>query len=84
MSINQSTYNCPAGRRFNLDRHQIGMSDFLRRNPHGAITYPNQKEYARTAIQSFSLAAEERHIYTHTGWRKVDGQRLFLNQRCDR
>jgi hypothetical protein len=34
MSINQSTYNCPAGRRFNLDRHQIGMSDFLRRNPH--------------------------------------------------
>ena len=45
----------------------------------GAITYPNQREYARTAIQSFSLAAEERCIYTHTGWREVDGKWLFLN-----
>jgi hypothetical protein len=27
-----------------------------------AITFPNQKEYARTAIQSFSLTAEERQV----------------------
>jgi hypothetical protein len=45
----------------------------------GAITHPHQKDYARTAVQSFSLAAEERCIYTHTGWREVDGKWLFLN-----
>src|ERR1035438_7540878 len=43
-----------------------------------AITFPNQKEYTRTAIQSSSLMAEERRVYTHTGWCKVDGQSLFL------
>jgi hypothetical protein len=45
----------------------------------GAITFPNQKEYARTAIQSYSMTAEERCVYTHTGWRKVDRRRLFLH-----
>jgi hypothetical protein len=45
----------------------------------GAITYPNQREYARTAIQSLSLTADERRIYTHTGWRKHDGQWLYLH-----
>jgi hypothetical protein len=45
----------------------------------GAITFPNQREYARTAIQSFSMTAEERCIYTHTGWRNVDGRWLFLH-----
>ncbi len=44
-----------------------------------AITYPNQKDYARTAIQWFSLRAEERRIYAHTGWRNLDGQWLFLH-----
>jgi hypothetical protein len=44
-----------------------------------AITYPNQKEYARTAIQSFSYTAEERVIFTHTGWRRVDGEWRFLD-----
>ena len=49
MSINQSTYNCPAGRRFNLDRHQIGMSDFLRWNPHQA-----HLEHAEPALICFN------------------------------
>jgi hypothetical protein len=44
-----------------------------------AITYPNQKDYARTAIQWFSLSAEERRIYTHTGWRSVDGRWVYLH-----
>lgn len=44
-----------------------------------AITYPNQREYARTAIQSFSLTAEERCIYTHTGWRQIDGRWCYLH-----
>jgi hypothetical protein len=45
----------------------------------GAITFPNQREYARTAIQSFSMAADERCIYTHTGWRNIDDRWLFLH-----
>ena len=44
-----------------------------------AITYPTQREYARTAIQSFSLAAEERCIYTHTGWRQLNGRWCYLH-----
>ena len=44
-----------------------------------AITFPNQKEYARAAIQSHSVAAEERRVYTHSGWRSVDGQWSFLH-----
>jgi len=45
----------------------------------GAITYPNQKDYARTAIQSYSLTAAERRIFTHTGWRNVTGQWVYLH-----
>jgi hypothetical protein len=44
-----------------------------------AIIYPNQKEYARAAIQSFSYMAQVRVTYTHTGWRQVDGKRRFLD-----
>lgn len=44
-----------------------------------AITFPNQRDYARTAIQSLSMAAEDRCIYTHTGWRKVEGRWIFLH-----
>lgn len=45
----------------------------------GAITLPNQKEYARTAIQFFSRTAEERRIYTHAGWRKINGAWVYLH-----
>jgi hypothetical protein len=44
-----------------------------------AITFPNQREYARTAIQSLSLTAEERYIFAHTGWRNLDGHWTFLH-----
>ena len=44
-----------------------------------AITFPNQRDYARTAIQSDSLTAKERCIYAHTGWRNVGGIWLFLH-----
>jgi hypothetical protein len=44
-----------------------------------AITFPNQREYARTAIQSRSMATEERHIFAHTGWRNLDGHWTFLH-----
>src|ERR1017187_1713997 len=46
--------------------------------PH-AITFPNLREYARAAIQSFSVTAEERRVYTHSGWRNVDGSWFFLH-----
>ncbi len=44
-----------------------------------AIVYPNQKEWARAGIQSFSSRVVERRIYTHTGWRKVGGSMLYLH-----
>jgi hypothetical protein len=44
-----------------------------------AITYPTQREYARTAIQAYSLGAEERCIYTHTGWRQLNGLWCYLH-----
>jgi hypothetical protein len=44
-----------------------------------AITFPGQREYARTAIQSFSMTAAERRIFTHTGWRKVGAQWIYLH-----
>jgi hypothetical protein len=44
-----------------------------------AITFPHRREHARTAVQSFSLAASEQRVYTHTGWRQVDGRWLYLN-----
>jgi hypothetical protein len=45
----------------------------------GAIVHPNQKEYARTSIQSLSLTAPEQRIYPHTGWRKRDSGWIYLH-----
>jgi hypothetical protein len=70
------------GRHFNFI---VPASDFLTMDwpitqmGQAAITFPNQREYARTAIQSFSMTATERRIYTHTGWRKVGRRWLFLH-----
>jgi len=44
-----------------------------------AITYPTQRDYARTAIQALSLTAAEKIVYTHTGWRNVDGLWVYLH-----
>ena len=35
-----------------------------------AVVHPNQKEWARTAIQFLSSEIAEKRIFTHTGWRK--------------
>jgi hypothetical protein len=70
------------GRRF---RFTIPASEFaamewpIKLMGPAAITYPNQKDYARTAIQWFSIGAEERRIYTHTGWREIDGHFLYIH-----
>ncbi|MCE5306801.1 MAG: DUF3854 domain-containing protein [Acidobacteriales bacterium] len=67
-------------RRFHIPASGFASLDWTieQMGPH-AITFPNQREYARAAIQSFSVTAEERRIYTHSGWRKVDGHWLFLH-----
>ena len=66
--------------RFTLPASEFASMEWpIERMGSAAITFPNQKEYARTAIQSFSITAEERCIFAHTGWRSVDGQWLFLH-----
>lgn len=37
------------------------------------------KDHARAAIQCLSPGIVERHIYTHTGWRKINGVWVFLS-----
>jgi hypothetical protein len=44
-----------------------------------AIVHPNQKDWARAAIQCLSTNIEPSRIYTHTGWRKVNGSMLYLH-----
>jgi hypothetical protein len=66
-------------------RFTLAASDFARMDwpleqlGPGAITLTNQRDYAKTAIQSVSLAAEERSICAHTGWRKIDNRWFFLH-----
>jgi len=44
-----------------------------------AIVHPNQKDWARAAIQSLSKEIVERCIYAHTGWRKVGDRDGYLH-----
>lgn len=37
------------------------------------------KDHARCAIQMFSRNTDQRTIYTHLGWRKIDGRWIYLN-----
>ncbi|NLF02897.1 MAG: DUF927 domain-containing protein [Anaerolineales bacterium] len=37
------------------------------------------RDQLREAIQLRSAQAERRYVYTHTGWREIDGQRVFLH-----
>ena len=41
-----------------------------------AIIFPGvgTRDHARTAIQTLSGTVPTRHVYTHTGWRQIDGQ----------
>lgn len=51
----------------------------LERMGPAAIVFANQREHARNAIQSFSLMAEERVVYTHTGWVNDNDRWLYLH-----
>jgi Domain of unknown function (DUF3854)/Domain of unknown function (DUF927) len=44
-----------------------------------AIVYPNQKDHARTAIQSLSGVPPEKVVFTHTGWREIQGKWVYLH-----
>jgi hypothetical protein len=44
-----------------------------------AIVHPNQKDWARAAIQSLSTSVVEHRVYTHTGWRKVGDVSVYLH-----
>jgi hypothetical protein len=70
------------GRKFNFTipaSEFVSMDWAIERMGAAAITFPNQRDYARTAIQSLSITAEERSIYIHTGWRNLGGQWLYLH-----
>ena len=36
------------------------------------------RDYLREAIQVLSPRAQSRHVFTHTGWREVDGRWVYL------
>lgn len=44
-----------------------------------AIVYPNQKDHARVAIQVLSKNPPEQRRYQHTGWRELDGDRVYIH-----
>lgn len=56
-----------------------GMEWAIEKLGPAAITYPNQRDHARVAVQHFSVTADEHHIYAHTGWRKIDDRWQFLH-----
>lgn len=37
------------------------------------------RDLLREAIQVLSKKVETRHVYTHTGWRNIDGRRVYLH-----
>jgi Domain of unknown function (DUF3854)/Domain of unknown function (DUF927) len=70
------------GRRaeFTIPASQFGTMDWpIERLGAAAITFPNQRDYARTAIQALSMAAQERYIFAHTGWRNLKSGWAFLH-----
>jgi hypothetical protein len=44
-----------------------------------AIIFPNKSEHARCGIQSLSTDICKRRVYTHTGWREVNGEWVYLH-----
>lgn len=69
----QATFTISAGKfaRMEWPIEQLGSR---------AIIFPNQREYARVAIQSLSLATEQRHVFAHTGWRKIGATWVFIHR----
>ncbi len=44
-----------------------------------AVIYPRRTDHARCAIQMLSASPVERRVYTHTGWREIEGEMCYLH-----
>ncbi len=44
-----------------------------------AVIYPRRTDHARCAIQMLSASPIERRVYTHTGWREIEGEMCYLH-----
>ena len=72
------------GRRtiFSVSNFQFaGMGWATERLGAGAIVYPGFgiKDHTRAAVQMLSGEVPARHVYSHTGWRKLGGRWLYLH-----
>lgn len=45
-----------------------------------AIVYPGMDQHARCAFQSLSGGWEVKRVYTHTGWREIEGRWFYLHR----
>ena len=71
-----------AMRRFSLAADRFGaMAWPAQYLGAAAILYPGQnvREHARVAIQTLFGVVPERRVYTHTGWRQIDGAWRYLH-----
>lgn len=70
----RKTFTVPSGRFASLDwvPEQLGAQ---------AIVYPGlgTRDHTRAAIQTLSEHIPHKHVYGHTGWRKIGGEWLFLH-----
>jgi len=72
------------GQTYHLDIPEAqfaGMSWVTEHLGAQAIVMPGMtlKDHARAAIQILSPQIAHRHVYEHTGWRVVDGERCYLH-----
>lgn len=44
-----------------------------------AVIFPGQGERTRVAIQLLSKDVQQHHVYTHTGWRKIGEDNVYLH-----
>lgn len=44
-----------------------------------AIIFPNMADHTRCAVQLLSHEIQTRQVYTHTGWREIDGEYCYLH-----
>ena len=73
-----------AGRRsrFTLNAKEFSGLDWtIRKIGAKAVIFPRQgsRDRARAAIQTLSPDFDERRVYAHTGWRKIDGKQVYLH-----
>jgi hypothetical protein len=59
----------------------VGMNWATEHLGAGAVIYPGlgTKDHARAAVQLLSGDVPTRRVFTHTGWREVDGDWLYLH-----